>query len=360
MLLLLNRDVQQLLNMDTCLNALEEGYEDLMNGQAGYIPQVHLHSPGLTPDTSYRWGNVEGADAKKGYFALRIKSDITYSPDGKTDEKYCIEPGTYCGLAFLFSTRTAEPLAIFVDGYMQHLRVGGCAGLGVKYLSRPESSVVGIIGSGGMARTYLEAFSRVRPITRASAFSPNRSHLEAYCQEMATALGIPVEAVDSAEKVFKGADIVATCTDSRVPVFDPAWLEPGQHYTNLTLREMDHQKVIDRCDVVIKLGHHSLNPKVDLGADMVFYGDTASLFIGKRRAHSSRQKLDITAYPHLVDLMAGRTPGRTGNSQITLFINGGTEGLQFASVAGKVYEMARAQGLGKDLPTEWFLGHIRS
>jgi ornithine cyclodeaminase/alanine dehydrogenase-like protein (mu-crystallin family) len=101
----------------------------------------------------FRWGTMEGASRAFETFAIRMKSDMMQWPDGKTVEKYCVEPGTYCGLVMVFSTSNGEPLAIINDGIIQHMRVGGCAGLGAKFLSRADSEVVGILGSGGMART---------------------------------------------------------------------------------------------------------------------------------------------------------------------------------------------------------------
>ena len=59
------------------------------------------------------------------------------------------------------------------------------------------------------------------------------------------------------------------------------------------------------------------------------------------------------------DLMAGRWSGRTDKRQITFLINSGTQGLQFAAVGGKAYELAKQKGLGYELPTEWFLQNIR-
>ena len=58
------------------------------------------------------------------------------------EDKYCMERGRYCGLIFLLSTRNAEPLAMMNDGYLQHMRVGACAGLGTKYLARKDASVL--------------------------------------------------------------------------------------------------------------------------------------------------------------------------------------------------------------------------
>ena len=55
------------------------------------------------------------------------------------------------------SATRGAPLAIINDGIIQHMRVGACAGLGVKYLAREDAKTVGIFGSGGMARRRASA-----------------------------------------------------------------------------------------------------------------------------------------------------------------------------------------------------------
>ena len=67
-----------------------------------------------------------------------------------------MQPGTYCGLVFLFSTSNGEPLCILNDGHLQHMRVGGAAGIGTRLLAREDSHVLGMIGSCAMARTFLD------------------------------------------------------------------------------------------------------------------------------------------------------------------------------------------------------------
>src|SRR5919199_3972992 len=111
---------------------------------------------------------------------------------GRTQEKYCVEPGTYSGIVLLYSTHTGEPLALMNDGYVQHMRVGGCAGLGAEVLARPESEIVGMIGSGGMARTYLEAIALVRPPRQVKVFSLTPEHRQQFADEMCERLGVPL------------------------------------------------------------------------------------------------------------------------------------------------------------------------
>ncbi len=71
------------------------------------------------------------------------------------------------------------------------------------------------------------------------------------------------------------------------------------------------------------------------------------------------RKLLTMEQVYLADLIEGRPPRRTSNEQITWSERGNLQGAQFFAVAGKVYEKARAAGLGREIPTEWLLQDIR-
>ena len=361
MLLINNREVAELFDMKSCLEALETGYADLLKGDAVYRPRLDVWVPCERPDGYYRWGTMEGASREIGVFAIRMKSDIVHWPDGKTEEKYCTRPGTYCGLIMVFSVRNGEPLAILNDGLLQHMRVGGCAGLGAKYLARPDASVVGIFGSGGMAGSYLEAFNEVRKIRKVKVYSPTRAHREAYAAEMSRKLGLSVEAVDSPEAVVRGSHIVAACTDSTRVVFDePEWLEEGAHITCVRACEIGPE-VVKRCDLSIKLGRNTVET-MDEG--MVRLHGNVGYIAGQPEERSRIPNPEVDNYTggffkYFMDVRAGKIPGRTSPKQVTFFINAGTQGLQFAACAGRVYQLAKEKGVGRELPTEWFLQDIR-
>ena len=214
-----------------------------------------------------------------------------------------------------------------------------------------------LLGSGGMARSFLRAFCAVRDIKGARVYSPNRDHREAYATEMSETMNIPVEAVDTPQEAVQGTDIFSVCADAVRPVMSADWLQPGMHLTGNTggPRLMD-PRVPQRADVIIKLGYGASDGE----------GMTTSAQIGtpEELARNPRHEGELSqqarpSYPHLVDLMAGRVPGRTSDQQITYFIDEGTQGLQFATVAGTVYELARERGLGRELPTDWLLQDIR-
>jgi ornithine cyclodeaminase/alanine dehydrogenase-like protein (mu-crystallin family) len=361
MLLINNEEVERLFDMKSCLEALEAGYDDLLKGDAVYRPRLDVWVPCERPDGYYRWGTMEGASRKIGVFAIRMKSDIVHWPDGETEEKYCMQPGTYCGLVMVFSVRNGEPLAIINDGVLQHMRVGACAGLGARYLSRPDAAVVGIFGSGGMARSYLLAFNEVRRLTKVKVYSPTRAHRDAYAREMSARLRIPVEAVDAPESVVRGSDIVAACTDSTRTVFDePEWLEEGAHITCVRACEIG-PRVVARCNVSIKLGRNTVET-MDEG--MVRLHGNVGYIAGQpeERARIPNPTVDNYRggfFKYFMELKAGKVPGRTSAEQITFFINAGTQGLQFAACAGKIYQLAKEKGAGREIPTDWLLQDVR-
>src|SRR5215471_13394360 len=190
MLIINNDDVAKLLTMADCIRVQEEAFKKIPHGGAIHRPRIDLYMPCELEDGYYRWSTMEGAN--DGYMAIRMKSDVIQWPRDSngnwTEEKYCREPGTYCGVIYLLSTRNGEPLAFINDGVLQHMRVGGGAGIGARHLARRDASAVGILGSGGMARTYLEAFCVVRPIKCAKVFSPTQANRERYAREMSEKL----------------------------------------------------------------------------------------------------------------------------------------------------------------------------
>jgi alanine dehydrogenase len=377
MLIIGNDAVADILTMADCIRVQEEAFKKLPTGGAIHRPRIDMYFPCEREDGYFRWGSMEGAN--DGYFAIRMKSDIITwpkTPDGGwTEDKHCREPGTYCGVIFLVSTRNAEPLAFINDGVLQHMRVGGGAGIGAKYLSREDSHVIGMLGSGGMARTFLEAFACVRDIRQCKVYSPTAKNREAYADEMSRRLGIEVQAVDSPREALRGADIVSSATDSMKPVYDADWLQPGQHITNLGRREMP-DAAMSRFDVVVRQGTAGLQMK-QTERFQAERGLSPAAFIGgsademKRIPERNRQpgfggdSPDFTDRgkggdkPDFTDLITGKSRGRTSRDQVTFYRNVGNQGLQFSAVGGWVYAEAVRRGLGRDIPTDWFLQDIR-
>lgn len=366
MLLIDNATTASVLEMPVVVTLLEQAYRDLAAGEALCRPRIDMRFP-VSDRAVYQWGTMEGGSAASGYFAIRMKSDVLSEVDRggtRTQDKHCVEPGTYCGLVLLLSTRTGEPLAILNDGVLQHLRVGADAAIGVRHAARKDARVLGMLGSGGMARAHLEALLTVRPLERVQVYSPTRANREAYAAEMRERHGVEVVAVDEPREVFRGADVVAGCTDAAGDVIVGDWLEPGTHVTCIG-GSLDRRSR-DVLDVWLRLGTAPApvnDPAWRPTDEFLAYVARPSDPVWAQHTHGRvRRPPEGPGAPRLVrleDVLAGTDEARTSDTDITFSERGNIQGAQFFAVAGHVYEQCRARGLGRELPTAWFLQDVR-
>ncbi|HSF57912.1 MAG TPA: ornithine cyclodeaminase family protein, partial [Candidatus Binatia bacterium] len=61
----------------------------------------------------------------------------------------------------------------------------------------------------------------------------------------------------------------------------------------------------------------------------------------------------------ICDLIAKKVSGRTDDKQITFFLNNVGTGVQFAAMGYAAYQGAKENGLGHEIPTDWFLQDIK-
>jgi ornithine cyclodeaminase/alanine dehydrogenase-like protein (mu-crystallin family) len=374
-LLVSNQDIEQVLDMNICLNAIEEGIKEYYRGDATCRPRIDVWAPSGDPHGYYQWGSMEGTSRRYGVFATRIKSDIAYWTEGeggvKTQEKYCQRPGLFCGLILLFSTENGEPLAVMNDGYLQHMRVGATAGIAAKYLAREDADTVGMIGSGSMAWTHALAFAEVRNIKRIRVFSPTPKNRETYARNLSARLGIDVVPVDSAVEAVKGAQIVSACTDSIVPVIPGRSIEAGAFVTTVKgTVELDKSSV-ERIRTFYTFAPNS---------DAISHsqpGEAASRaqkISGTHRAYVAGQAEDLARIPEVrreggfdkrklvsfKNLLNGQDPGRRDAEEILAVGGNQIQGIQFASVGGATYQLIKEKGLGRQFPTDWLLQNVRN
>ena len=374
-----NRDQERSLQAIDGVNVMERMLRQFAQGDAIRRPRIDNFLPTSRPDEFLCFSSMEGGSRAPGYYALRIKPDIVSWPkvNGKLRRvTYSYKPGLYGGLVLLYSTDNAEFLAILNDSYVQHVRVAATAALGIKYMANPKSRILGVIGSGGMARSFAEAAKAVRPIERVQAYSPNLGRLKAYCAEMAGKLDCEVVLCDSAAEAVRGAEVLSLCTNSQSPVVEAEWISPGVHLTNVGTDELSPEAYA-RINVVGLLARRtpvSLTGFVDddfggvRGDAMAYVGGQPHErkkipgFQGGGERYPNAHYVDCVNWktgepyrrerPDLITTIAcqsyGVLEGEAGPSS-------GIQGIQFAAVAGAIYEGARRLNLGTELPREMFL-----
>lgn len=354
-LLLTNEEVARALTNADALSATEAILLELANGQAVNRPRTQTYMPVESkahPGFKYRFKSQEGGGIGSGVWALRITSDMAGFSYTNGIKRRRILPvatgGRWCGLVILFDLEKLEPVAIMPDGVIQKLRVAAMSAVGAKYLAPAEPRVLGLFGSGWQAGAHLQALCDLLPFERIKVYSPNREHCETFCREMSVKLGRPVDAMTTARGVVEGSDCVQAATAAWDPVFDGQWLEKGTYVASIggsdgsnKRREIDDE-TIRRADIYIV---HS--------KDVARQDQSPDIWDASQKGIIAWE--DIR---EIHELVAGRARGRTRADQITLYNNNTGSGIQFAAVGAAVLKRARSLGLGRELPTEWFLESV--
>jgi len=347
-LILSNADVEKLLTMPECIDALEESYVELAEGRGVNRTRSDCITPTSNPNAIYGLKSMDGVIPKFGIGAIRINSDIVTFPkkgNNVVREKVPAANGRYVGLVLLFSSENGEPLAILPDGVMQRMRVGAANGLGIKYLARSNATTVGILGCGWQAGAQLMAACAVRKIASVRCFSPTKDRREAFATEMSTLLGIEVTAVDQPETAIAGSDIAMCASNSLDPIFFERWIEPGMHLSSIKLPEIE-VSAIKRADR-LALHVHEQKPIHVSARDLPLAKEA------NEHGWSGRD-IEFDKLPTIPELITGRAQGRQSDREVTCFLNNIGLGYQFAAAGAVVLRKAKGSGLGHELPTDWF------
>ena len=365
MLILSNEEIDSFLTIDSCIDALAKAYRSWHGGTAINRPRTDLVLPSPNESGVYAFKSMEAGLADPPIVAMRINSDIIrWRQDGGRVLKTKIPaaPGNkYVGLVMLFSTANGEPLAIFPDGVVQRMRVASSSALAARYLARQDASILALFGSGWQAGSHLPAMCAVRPIKQIRVYSPTKANREAFVREMARKVSADVIPVENGEEAVRGADIIAATTNSLSRVVRPEWVCPGIHLTCVRVPELGDQTIrrVDRL-VIHAHQHAPQNYIAGFGDEGIHAHDPIDIIgRGPKGAREFRDEQPFwLAAPELRDLVTGRAEGRADDQESTCFLNNIGIGLQFAAVGSAVYYEAKAKGIGREIPTDWFLESV--
>jgi len=354
-LLLSNSDVEKALTPQDTIDATEKIYRELGEGTAlnrarsqVYLPSESKNHPGF----QYRFKSQEGGSTGAGVWALRVTSDMaghSFTNGVKRRRILPVATGNrYCGLVILFDIETIEPVAIMPDGVIQKLRVAALSAVGAKYLAPEKPSQLALFGSGWQAGAHLEFLCSLFEFKRIKVFSPNSEHCREFAKTMSSRLSRAVDAAASPRDAVDGSDLIQAATAAWDPVFDGHWVEKGMYVASIggsdasnKRREIDDE-TIRRADLYVV--HSKEVARLDKSPDIW------------EVAEKGIKSWD--AIPEIQELLLGRVPGRKRADEITVFNNNTGAGTQFAALGSVVLKRAREMGLGRELPTEWFLEDV--
>ena len=148
----------------------------------------------------------------------------------------------------LNDTDTGAPLALMSANLLSAYRTGAIPGVGARFLARPDSKVLGILGPGVMAKTSLSAFMVACPkINTLKIKGRSRKSLDIFIewvQETYPQITSIIE-VNEVEEVVRDCDVVAYCTSGQVgnpdeyPLIKREWVKPGAFLSMSSLCNID-------------------------------------------------------------------------------------------------------------------------
>lgn len=309
-------EVQELLTMPAAISAVEE----VSRKQAEATVIVHPRRRFEFPNRGF-FHYMAALDTVDGYVGMKL---------------YTYVKGKLCFLVPLYSVATGELLALIEADYMGQLRTGAASGVATKYLAKKHAKVAAIIGTGGQARTQLEAVHNVRMLDAVYVFGRDEQRRKKFCDEMTERLEVTCYPMTSAADAVRNAEIICTATTSSQPVLNGQDLAPGVHINAIGANHA-HKQELDEAAVA--------------RANLIYVDSLAQ---SKQEAGDliipfAKQPERWAEIHELADLVAGKVPGRANDSQITLFKSNGIASWDVA-VAGKVYTLAKEKGLGRQLP----------
>jgi alanine dehydrogenase len=309
-------EVRDVLSMPLAIEAVEEISRKQATGEVVVHPRRRFELPG-----GGFFHYMAAADFSAGFVAMK---------------QYTFVRGRLRFLVPLYEMATGDLLALIEADYMGQLRTGAASGVATKYLARKDARIAAIVGTGGQARTQLEAVAAVRKLESARAYGRDAAKREKFCREMSERLAVAVQPCASAGEAVRGADIVSTATTASQPVVTGADLAPGAHINAIGAnhahkRELDDEAIASADVIVVDSVEQSRQEAGDL--IIAFHGD----------------EICWTGVKKLSDVVAGKTSGRTSDTEMTLFKSNGIASWDLA-VAMRVYALARERGLGRELP----------
>lgn len=324
MLFLTEKDVKQALEGgETAREAVEVIEQVLKQQSEGSTYHLKRYTMTHPQHPGHLWHNVRilpGMVPGVGAAAVRVYSGFRGT---NRSEVIC-----------LFDWSSMEMAAIISDYHLHAIRTASPYGVAAKYLAKPESATLGIIGTGRYARGMAQAVCAVRPIRKIKVYSRDPKNVRSFCDSMQKALEIEILPAANGRDAVKNADIMITATSGNTIVFEGSWLEPGALYMSLAPGECDEDTIL-RSRVFLS------------GSDQVLGDNPPRKPFDSLLASGKFKPEDVAA--EFCDVVAGKKTGRQSEEEIILYESPGM-GILDAGIGHWVFKRATQKGLGTNLP----------
>ena len=325
MALLLDRQtIQGLLDMQKMIGILEQAFGELASGSAVMPQRTAVADPSVNGWYAFMPAQLRSMGA------LGVKSVTVYKDNPSAHGL----PATLATIV-LMDSRTGQTLAVMDGGYITAMRTGAVTGLATKYLARSDARIAGVMGSGVQARTQLWGMASGADIEKALVFSLDPPEArQAFADDAADMLGIPVELAQSGEDLVRGVDVLSLATTATTPIIDAEWVQPGLHINGIGSHAVGVREIDTKTMVRSKLVCDNVEACLAEAGDVQIPIEEGAMTAD-----------DI--YGEIGELITGVKPGRESDEEVTVFKSVGLS-IQDISAAHYVYQRALEEGAGTE------------
>ena len=229
---------------------------------------------------------------------------------------------------------TLMPACIMDGTLVSAMRTGAASGVAAKYLAKPGSVSMGLIGASVQGMTQALALKEgVSSLEVCKVYDLNKETSFKFVEKMKGLIDLELVIVESAEEVFRGSDIISTATMAKQPYVDPDWYEDGVLHCEISFWDTPPEalKVMDFIvvDDWYQVSHHGVD---------VSYRAVRDGLIDETKIRGN-----------LGEIIVGKKQGRN-NPEEKIFFNPIGMGIHDLSEAHRVFENAKSMGIGKVLP----------
>ncbi|MGE0008968.1 MAG: cyclodeaminase [Parvibaculaceae bacterium] len=319
--ILTESDLRRAVRLDgEAVAVVEEAFRLLASGKVIMPPILSMEIEDAHGEVDVKTAYLPGFDN----FAIKVSPGFFDNPK--------IGLPSLNGLMILFSAKTGLVTALLLDnGYLTDVRTAAAGAVAAKYLAPKKVDTAAVLGAGAQARLQIVAAHLVRPFRKVLVWGRDKARAEACARDIGEALKIKTETVADAAHAVEEAQLVVTTTSARKPVLKAEWLHKGLHVTAMGSDQA---------------GKNEIDPRALALADLYVCDRVAqAASLGELRAARNAGLMNGGTPPELGQIVAGRHPGRTLESAVTICDLTGT-GAQDTAIASHAYALAQKAGIG--------------
>lgn len=316
-------DISTLLTFEKCVELLE-----------GVMPQVSRREAtlplrwGMPVEDKGLFGMMPGALDEPACFGIKLLSLYQSNPDSGLP--------SHLGLYVLYEKAYGQPIAIMDANVLTAIRTAAASALATKWLARPGSASMAMLGTGEQCREHIHAIRAVMPIEDIRIWGRDETKARQLAGDYEARLpDCHVSAFANPEDALKGADIVCTVTAAKHAFINEQWLEDGMHLNVVGSGMAKASEVLPECIKRAKLFIDYRESALAQAGDIIKAIDAGII-----------DESHILA--EIGQVILGEKPGRTADTDITLYKSVGVAA-QDLIVAHYLYSEAGQQDIGTKL-----------